>query len=230
MSVRSLPASLVLAFGGVGIVILLAIAVSTDLADGFDGAVIDVVRADGLASVLAPLRWITELGSTAAVTLVALVTFVVGLLIGPWRHGLAGAITIGLASVANGALKSFIARARPDLLEPITVEHGFSFPSGHAALSMVAYGVFGVLVMRSRLPLGIRRAVAVGLAIVVLLVGLSRVWLGVHFPTDVLAGWTAGAVIVLVYARLTRAVSPEPAAAAVDVDPAMQRSDPPAPG
>jgi undecaprenyl-diphosphatase len=220
----------VLALGGVGILILLAIAVSSDLADGFDRAVIELVRADGLAILLSPLRWITELGSTSAVTLVALVTFVVGLLIGPWRHGLAGAITIGLTSVANQALKAFIARQRPDLLEPIVVEHGFSFPSGHAVLSMVAYGVLGVLVMRSRLPLWVRRAIVIGLAGIVVLVGLSRVWLGVHFPTDVLAGWAAGAVIVLIYARLTRSVSPEPAAAAVDVDPAVRRSDPPAPG
>src|SRR5918999_4194191 len=63
MPVRSLPASLVLALGGVGIVILLAIAVTSDAADGFDRAVIDLVRADGLAIPLAPLRWITELGS-----------------------------------------------------------------------------------------------------------------------------------------------------------------------
>jgi membrane-associated phospholipid phosphatase len=95
---------------------------------------------------------------------------------------------------------------------------------------MVAYGVLGVLVMRSRLPLGVRLGVAAVLAVVILLVGLSRVWLGVHYPTDVLAGWTAGAVIVLVYARLTRSVSPEPAAAAVDVDRAAPRSDPPVPG
>ena len=110
------------------------------------------------------------------------------------------------------------------------IERGFSFPSGHSLLSMVAYGVIGVLVIRSPLPLGVRRGVVAVLAVVVLLVGLSRVWLGVHYPTDVLAGWTAGAVIVLVYARVTRSVSPGPAVAAVDADPAAPRSDPPAPG
>ena len=52
-------------------------------------------------------------------------------------------------------MKSYIARARPDLLEPIVDERGFSFPSGHAALGMVAWGILGVLVMRSRLPLGV---------------------------------------------------------------------------
>jgi membrane-associated phospholipid phosphatase len=227
---RNAAVSAIMALGGVGIVVLLALAVTTDASEPFDQAVIDFVRSDPLRSVLSPLRLITELGSTAAMTVMALVAILVGVLIGPWLHGVAGALTIGVASVANQALKAFIARQRPDLLEPIVVEHGFSFPSGHSALGMVAYGVLGVLIMRSRLPIGVRRTIVGALAILVLLIGLSRVWLGVHYPTDVLAGWTAGAIIVLVYARLTRSVSPEPAAAAVDADPAAPRSDPPVPG
>jgi undecaprenyl-diphosphatase len=227
---RSRVAVPILATGGLGIVVLLAVAVTSGLSDGFDQSVIDAVRSRDLHDLLSPLRPITELGSTGAVTLVAIATLLVGILIGPWLHGLIGAITIGLASAANGALKALIARARPDLLEPIVEERGFSFPSGHAALGMVAWGILGVLVMRSRLPLGVRRTVVALLGLVILLVGVSRVWLGVHYPTDVLAGWTAGAVIVLLYARLTRPVSPEPAAAAVDAGPAAPRSDPPAAG
>lgn len=219
-----------LALGGVALVVLLGIAVTTGVSDGLDAAVIGVVRSPSLDGLLAPLRWITELGSIGAVTLVALLALALGILIGPWFHGLAGGLTIGLASIGNGWLKDLVARTRPDLLEPVLIERGFSFPSGHSLLSMVAYGVLGVLVMRSRLPLGVRRGVVAVLGIVVLLVGLSRVWLGVHYPTDVLAGWTAGAVIVLVYARLTRSVSPEPAAVAVDADRAAPRSDPPGPG
>jgi undecaprenyl-diphosphatase len=220
----------ILTLGGVALVTLLAIAVTSGLSDGLDAAVIGVVRSPDLNGLLGPLRWITELGSTSAVTLVAVLAMVLGVLIGPWLHGIAGALTIGLASLGNEWFKAFMARIRPDLLEPVLVERGFSFPSGHSLLSMVAYGVLGVLVMRSRLPLGVRRGVVAVLAVVILLVGLSRVWLGVHYPTDVLAGWIAGAVIVLVYARLTRSVSPEPAAAAVDADRAAPRSDPPVPG
>jgi undecaprenyl-diphosphatase len=230
MLLRQIPASVVLSVGGVAIVALLAIAVTSGISDGFDRSVTEVVRTRQLHDLLSPLRLITELGSTGAVTVVAVLTLFVGVLIGPWRHGLIGAVTIGLASLGNQALKEIIARARPDLLEPIIEERGFSFPSGHSALGMVAWGILGVLVMRSRLPLGVRRGVVAVLGVVILLVGLSRVWLGVHYPTDVLAGWTAGAVIVLVYARLTRRVSPAPAVAAVDVDPATPRSDPPAAG
>ncbi|MGH2418208.1 MAG: phosphatase PAP2 family protein, partial [Candidatus Limnocylindria bacterium] len=199
----------VLAVGGVAVVVLLALAVTSGTSDAFDRSVIEVVRSRGLHGLLSPLRVVTELGSTEAVMVVAALTVLVGVLIGPWLHGLIGAITIGLAALGNETLKDLIARARPDLLDPIVEERGFSFPSGHSALGMVAWGVLGVLVMRSRLPPGVRRGIVAVLGVVILLVGLSRVWLGVHYPTDVLAGWTAGAVIVLVYARLTRRVSPE---------------------
>jgi undecaprenyl-diphosphatase len=220
----------ILAAGGIGLVALIAVAVTTGVSDHFDRSMIDAVRAQSVRGLLAPLRQITELGSTTAVTAVAFLTLLVGILIGPWLHGVAGAVTIGLAAAGNELFKALIARARPDLLDPVVQERGFSFPSGHSALGMVAWGVLGVLVLRSRLPRGVRIGIVAVLAAVIVLVGVSRVWLGVHFPTDVLAGWTAGAVIVLVYARLTRRVSPEPAAVAVDADPAPPRSDPPVAG
>lgn len=215
---------------GLATIVALALLVVSGRSEPFDATVIGFIRDPALDAALAPLRPITELGSTGAVTLVAFVTFLVGVLIGPWLHGLIGALTIALASIGNQLFKATVARERPAILEPIVVEHGFSFPSGHSALSMAAYGILGVLVMRSRLPRPVRRGIAAGLAILILLVGVSRVYLGVHYPTDVLAGWTAGALIVLIYARLTRGVSLEPAATAVDADPTGSRSDPPAPG
>ena len=220
----------VIALGGVGVVGLLALAISAGLTDGFDRSLTDAIRSDRLAGLLAPLRWITELGSTGAVTVVAAVTLLVWVLIGPWIHGLAGALTIGLASVGVEVVKAAIGRARPGVIEPVIVERGFSFPSGHATLSMVAYGVLAVLLIRSRLPRGIRIAIVVGLAVVVILVGISRIWLGVHYPSDVIGGWTAGAVVVLAFALVTREVSREPAAAAVDADREGPRSDRSAPG
>lgn len=224
MSARARLVVPVLGLGGIGLVILLALAITTGLTDPFDRSLTDAIRSEPLAGPLSPMRWITELGSTGAVTAVAALTLLVGVLIGPWIHGLAGAITIGLASVGVELVKAFVARTRPELLEPIVVEHGFSFPSGHATLSMVAYGVLAVLVTRSRLPRGVRIAIIGALGVVVLLVGISRVWLGVHYPTDVIGGWTAGAVVVLAFAVLTREVSREPAAAAVDADPGAPRS------
>ena len=215
---------------GIVIVVGLAVLISADLTDAFDQAIIDALRSPLIHDLLVPLRAITELGSTWAVIVVAVVAFAFAAAIGPWRHGVIAAITILLASIANAVLKVAIRRERPELLDPLIVERGFSFPSGHSALGMVAYGILAVLVSRSRLPRPWRTAIIIGLGALVALIGISRIWLGVHYPTDVIAGWAAGGVIVLAYAAITRRVSPEPAAGAVDADPAAQRSDRPAAG
>lgn len=219
-----------IATGGLALVIGLAVLVLTGVSRPFDLAVIEAIRAPDLIGPLSPLRVVTEAGSTWAVTVVAMLMIPIAILLGPWRHGAIGAVIVGLASLANTLVKAFIARARPDILEPIIVEPGFSFPSGHAVLGMTAWGVVAVLVARSNLPPPLRGVVIAGLAVLVLLIGVSRVYLGVHYPTDVLAGWTAGAVIVYLFARLTRGVSTAPAAAAADEGRAAPRSDPPAPG
>jgi membrane-associated phospholipid phosphatase len=215
---------------GIAIVIGLAVLISADRSGAFDQAIIDAVRAPVLGDLLQPLRAVTELGSTGIVIAVAAVAFAFAMAIGPWRHGLIAAVTILLASIANSALKIAIGRERPDLLDPLIVERGFSFPSGHSALGMVAYGILAVLVGRSRLPKPWRVGLVVALGVLVALIGISRIWLGVHYPTDVIAGWSAGGVIVLAYAALTRRVSPAPAEGAVDADPAARRSDRPAAG
>jgi undecaprenyl-diphosphatase len=164
------------------------------------------------------------------VTVIAILCLAIGALIGPWRHGVVAAAVIGLTALGVELVKAVVARERPEILEPILVERGFSFPSGHATLSMTAYGVLTVLVWRSRLADGAKVVITGLVAILVLAIGLSRVWFGVHFPSDVLAGWIVGGVIVLLFADLTREVPTEPAAVAVDADRAAQRSDPPAAG
>ena len=100
----------------------------------------------------------------------------------------AGAGAIGL----NILLKQLFARARPQLWERTVDVKFYSFPSGHAMISMVIYGLLGYL-LGSRFPKQ-RWWIYSLTVILVAVIGLSRLYLGVHWPTDIIAGYTAGLV------------------------------------
>jgi undecaprenyl-diphosphatase len=108
---------------------------------------------------------------------------------------LLGSVLSGL--MASTLLKDAFHRARPDLVPFDVYVSGASFPSGHSMMSAVTYLTLGALLARSQSR---KRLKAYFLLVAMLLtfaVGVSRVYLGVHWPTDVLAGWTAGAVWAL---------------------------------
>jgi undecaprenyl-diphosphatase len=210
--------------------VAVALLVASELTDPIDAAIISVVRAPELHDALSPLARITELGSTWAVLAVGALVLLVGFLSGRPRDGAAGALTIAIGSLIVQATKRFTGRMRPDFLDPVVQAVGYSFPSGHTTNATIAYGVLGVLVARLAWPTAIRVAIEIVLGVIVFGVGLSRVWLGVHYPTDVLAGWLLGGAIVLTYAALTLPAPPEPAEGAADGDPGARRSDRPAAG
>lgn len=101
-------------------------------------------------------------------------------------------VTMAGEALLNGWLKALVGRLRPHFTDPVAMAAGKAFPSGHAMASFV--GV--VVLLGALLPLLPRRArgptVAVGV-LVVLVVGFSRIGLGVHYPSDVVGGWLAGA-------------------------------------
>jgi undecaprenyl-diphosphatase len=104
---------------------------------------------------------------------------------------LVGAVAGG--TVLSSLLKWAFGRPRPDLVVHGQEVYTTSFPSGHSMLSAVAFLTLGALLASGQTNLGMR-AYLMGLAVFLTVsVGLSRVYLGVHWPTDVVAGWTAGA-------------------------------------
>jgi membrane-associated phospholipid phosphatase len=103
-------------------------------------------------------------------------------------------VTMTVGGVLGVLLKQVFARSRPEWPEAITVASGYSYPSGHALNSMLAAGCAIVLLDQMAGPAGrLVRAAAAGL---VLLVGLDRIALGVHYLTDVLAGWTLALAVL----------------------------------
>ena len=132
------------------------------------------------------------------------IILVVGLLlVGQVRMAIVVATALILAAVSTELVKLLIARPRPPG-EPLVVAPGYSFPSGHTLNSTVTYGLVALVAWRSRLPLPVRRVLVGALVVLIGLVGLSRIALGVHYPSDVLAGWLAGIAIVATVVVLTR--------------------------
>lgn len=102
------------------------------------------------------------------------------------------AIGLGGSWLLNGIFKSFFKRARPDLWESSKRPMDYSFPSGHSMSAISFYGLLAAsFTAFFSVPLGITAAVA---TVVTLGVGFSRMYLGVHWPTDVLSGWVAGGI------------------------------------
>lgn len=152
---------------------------------------------------------LTALGDPPMLVLVVLATAAV--LVAAQRRRLALAVVAitALGALTGTLLKLLFDRARPAIV-PHLVEVGSpSFPSGHAMQSAVIYLTVATLVVRAEADARVRRtvlALAIGL---VLLIGASRVYLGVHWPSDVLAGWLVGAAWAAGASVVTRRLQAE---------------------
>jgi undecaprenyl-diphosphatase len=101
-------------------------------------------------------------------------------------------IGTGLSTV----VKNIVARPRP--LSLYINAHGYSFPSGHSLIAMVFYGFLGFCLYHT-VPSKLKRCViALSTGLIIFLIGISRIMLGVHWPSDVLGGWALGGAVLLI--------------------------------
>lgn len=194
------PAALLLALSLLaGFVLVLANVLDGDLAH-FDAWLVAALRAAGDGATPRGPGWLpvffvelTHLGGTVALALATLL--VAGLLLFERRPAKAGLVLVAVAggTTLSSMLKWGLDRPRPDLVPHLVEALSPSFPSGHAMLSTVVYLTLGALLARFEFRRGATRIYVVLCAIgLALLIGASRVYLGVHWPSDVLAGWCLG--------------------------------------
>jgi membrane-associated phospholipid phosphatase len=168
--------------------------VNSDPLVSFDLAVANVLHELATPPLTTFFLIVTALGSIETIALVGLIGAVVLGVRRHWLHlGTWLAAVVGSAAL-NQLLKALFGRPRPYFEHPLVLETSYSFPSGHAMESLVLYGMlayFAVLTLRSWRS---RTAVVFGAALLVLLIGFSRMYLGVHYFSDVVAGYAAGGV------------------------------------
>lgn len=149
------------------------------------------------------MLWLTRLGNPYVVVPVVLGSLGVFL----WRRWWADAVMLLLSCVGvvvlNQGMKLLFARARPALWPPLIQETTYGFPSGHAMGSLVLYGYLSV-VLAYHFPTQARWIHASAVLLVVL-IGLSRLYLGVHYPTDIAAGYAVGGLWLMVCLQALKA-------------------------
>lgn len=167
----------------------------------FDAPILLLAHAYGGATLDRIFVWITDVGYEYGVIPLDMAIVVVLLVVKRWREATFAAVSFGGSALLNMGAKQFFARDRPSLWESIAPEESFSFPSGHAMGSMTLAVVVTMLAWNTRW-----RWPVFGVALMfAVLVGTSRIYLGVHYPSDIIGGWMAAvAWVVGVYFALFR--------------------------
>lgn len=183
---------------GLEILNILSIATAPGWLQHFDRAVRAGVHAHASPAWTTFFRAVTVLGSPAVVYGVAVLGGAALAWYGAKRAGLWLALTNTLAGLAMEVLKHTVRRVRPpEAWFGYAMPHSFSFPSGHAVSAVCLYGTLALLLSRRIASMPARLGLWCGVVGIAVAIGLSRVYFGVHYPSDVLAGLLLGAVFLL---------------------------------
>ena len=150
---------------------------------------------DNLTSII---KWLTYIGSAIAVISITLFTFIY---FKNKRYGLYMSINLICITIIQLILKSIFSRNRPININLIE-EKGYSFPSGHSLTSMAFYGFIIYLIYKSNLNKRSKYIFISLFALLILVTGISRVYLGVHYFTDVLGGFTFSISYLIIYTSI----------------------------
>ncbi len=186
------------------LLVRLAFDVRAGEAIGFDRTIMLAMRVPGQAAVPAGPAWLpgtmrdmTALGGGPVLTIVVTLVSAFLILKRQWRAASLVVVAVVSGSLAIAGLKWFFARARPDLVDHLVTVTSKSFPSGHAGNSAIVYLTLAGLVFPVIREARVRVFVLAAALLLVATIGVSRVYLGVHWPSDVLAGWLFGALWAL---------------------------------
>ncbi|UJX48093.1 phosphatase PAP2 family protein [Xanthobacter sp. YC-JY1] len=139
------------------------------------------------------MRDLTALGGTSVLTLLTLAVIFFLILTRKRHAALLVAVSVAGGTILSQGLKWGFDRQRPDLVPHGMSVYSQSFPSGHAMLAAVVYLTLAALLARTQKRTRVKLFLLGGAAVITVIVGISRIYLGVHWPSDVVGGWALGA-------------------------------------
>jgi undecaprenyl-diphosphatase len=160
----------------------------------FDASVRTFVHSFSSPPLTAVMKAVSYTGKVRTLVLLGTAVVAVMLYLRVFRSIAIFLITMAGEIMLELTLKATYQRARPEPFFDLPLPESYSFPSGHALGSLCFYGVLAWIVVRRIRDRRIRAVIAVLTAVFVLMIGLSRVYLGVHYPSDVLAGFVVGLI------------------------------------
>nr|WP_315021272.1 phosphatase PAP2 family protein [uncultured Aminipila sp.] len=114
------------------------------------------------------------------------------------EYGMPLGIAVSCSATIQTTIKVIVHRPRPPVENFLILQGGFSFPSGHSCSGLVFYGLFAYLILHTAVDKTVYKIIGNLFIALVLVIGFSRIYVGVHYPTDVLGGWSLGLAILMV--------------------------------
>lgn len=154
-----------------------------------------------ISDLITPIaKFVTKLGGAITLTLITII-----LLLGlkNKKIGLLVALNLIISTGLNLLLKNIVQRPRPNEFRLID-ETGYSFPSGHSMVSMAFYGFLIYLIYKFVKSKRLKWALMIVLSILIITIGISRIYLGVHYTSDVLAGFTISVSYLIIYTSIVK--------------------------
>ena len=148
------------------------------------------------------VKILTSLGSALVIIILTIVLFIA---IKNKKIAISVVINLIVITILNNLLKIIFLRPRPDV-NNLILESGYSFPSGHAMISMAVYGYLIYLIYYHMDNKAMRRLFIAILSILILLIGISRIYLGVHYASDVIGGFSLSIVYLIIYCSVTKKI------------------------
>lgn len=184
---------------------VLAVYVHNGAISSYDASIYDALHALSGEWTTRLFLWISELGTPLVMIGICVAFGLLFLLMGRKLAAFMLLISLLLSYGLNTLLKTMFGRERP-VFEHLTDASGYSFPSGNAMISIAFYGMlaYGLSTVLFRRQPAIRLAVVIIVSLLILAIGVSRIYLGVHYASDIAAGYAAGGFCLLLMIMLAR--------------------------